>query len=142
MVHQRPIYQLQHAEIHVDGALFWRDWKRRSRIHHQRSCKKGAAHGVAVWPIISSATSAEEVEALASRKCPNMVAEWIRGKVILESDCAESSRRWGPKRRTSQLCFIIEEVREICTRISEVTLAIRVYRYFGSGFSNFINFGF
>ncbi|RLM59026.1 hypothetical protein C2845_PM18G01090 [Panicum miliaceum] len=65
------------------------------------------------WKFISSASSAEQVEALACREGLALAAEWASLRVILESDCVAviKSLKY-PQHQRSPSTFIIQEALE------------------------------
>ncbi|GJN10368.1 hypothetical protein PR202_ga28456 [Eleusine coracana subsp. coracana] len=106
------------AKVNVDGA-FSSD-TRRGGVGVIIRDKRGAVI-LTAWRVIFQAASAEEVETLACTEGLNMATEWVRDRVVLESDCSELVRaleRKGTPR--SNLCFQLDEIRRLCNRLPGV----------------------
>ncbi|GJN25401.1 hypothetical protein PR202_gb13223 [Eleusine coracana subsp. coracana] len=76
---------------------------------------------LSAWRVFFEGDSAEEVEARACQEGIDMAAEWIRGQVILESDCAtviQALKNKEPNR--SALFFILGDILESCKSSPEV----------------------
>ncbi|GJN36439.1 hypothetical protein PR202_gb25343 [Eleusine coracana subsp. coracana] len=74
------------------------------------------------WRSLFDASSVEEVEALACKEGLRLAVEWIRDRVILETDYATFARAIRQKETRSSLCFILEDIRECISELPDVVI--------------------
>ena len=105
------------AKVNVDGAF------------SQETGKGGIGvvirdhHGVPVlcsWRAVLRCSSAAVVEALACKEGVALAAEWVRDRVIVESDCINIVDAIHQGSNRSELCFTLQEVKEISRLLPEV----------------------